>query len=464
MPNSSPFRLYYKRLAELHALIHSSVQFAVFTATASKTTKTRIFEALNLTPVNTFVLEKSPLKRNQLYSVEYVNKDLPIAAVFTRLIDDLKVKRMEAGRTLIFTQSRTQCSLIWRMFKLNLGKLLFNDGTTNPASRVVEMYHAGTPKAVKIHIQKEFARKESHLRYLVCTSAYGMGVDCKGVHRIVHFGPPNSLEAYIQETGRGGRDGKLSTCHLLYNGLLASRCNDDIKRFMYTENCRRLIVKDTFSGEIQEGKCTCCDVCSRKCACNNEECKLLTNFMTSHTPAMETNERRRRQVSDVQKEKLRKMLATYAEEFQKASTNSDTVVFPNVWLEFNDFQINQVLSHCEFLFTFDDVLDFVEIWKNVHAEHILLSVNEIFQDFEIQLDALQFNQSESHDITELNSSWLEIRDDSFHHIGIEESILSSHGISFESGSEIEDNRTEYLSSMMSCSLIEDIAEHEIVDE
>ena len=156
-------------------------------------------------------------------------------------------------------------------------------------------------------------------------------------------------------------------------------------------------------------------------------------------------------------------MVAYAKECQKASKNADTTVFPNVWLEFNDFQINQVLSQCEFLFTLDDVLDFVEIWKNLHAEKVLLCVHEVFHDFEIQFDAVEINQSESHDHTELNSSWLQIRDDSFHPIDIEESMLLSQDISFECGREIEENRTEFLSCMPSYSFINDISGHEIVD-
>lgn len=41
-----------------------------------------------------------------------------------------------------------------------------------------------------------------------------MGIDCKGVYRTIHFGPSKSIEAYIQETGRAGRDGNQSVAFL----------------------------------------------------------------------------------------------------------------------------------------------------------------------------------------------------------------------------------------------------------
>ena len=59
----------------------------------------------------------------------------------------------------------------------------------------------------------------SHLQVLIATIAFGMGVNCKGVRRVIHFGPSKNIEQYVQESGRAGRDGEDSTCIILYNGL-----------------------------------------------------------------------------------------------------------------------------------------------------------------------------------------------------------------------------------------------------
>ena len=48
----------------------------------------------------------------------------------------------------------------------------------------------------------------------MATIAFGMGVDCKGVCRTIHFGPSKNIESYIQETGRAGRDGKQSVAFI----------------------------------------------------------------------------------------------------------------------------------------------------------------------------------------------------------------------------------------------------------
>ena len=60
------------------------------------------------------------------------------------------------------------------------------------------MYESPLEYAVRTY----FSQPHGHIRVPACTVAFGMGVDCKGVHRIIHFGPSKNVECYVQECGR----------------------------------------------------------------------------------------------------------------------------------------------------------------------------------------------------------------------------------------------------------------------
>ena len=74
-------------------------------------------------------------------------------------------------------------------------------------------YHAGLEREVRAAVQRRFFADD--VRVVVATNAFGMGVDKPDVRTVVHAGVPASLEAYYQEAGRGGRDGRPARALLL---------------------------------------------------------------------------------------------------------------------------------------------------------------------------------------------------------------------------------------------------------
>jgi ATP-dependent DNA helicase RecQ len=77
------------------------------------------------------------------------------------------------------------------------------------------VYHAGMDESRRTRVQDRFA--DGSIRVVCATNAFGMGIDRPDVEAVVHFEIPGSLEAYYQEIGRGGRDGRRAEATLLWN-------------------------------------------------------------------------------------------------------------------------------------------------------------------------------------------------------------------------------------------------------
>lgn len=79
------------------------------------------------------------------------------------------------------------------------------------------------------------------LQALCCTSAFGLGVDPRQVRLVIHLGLPDSLEAFLQEAGRAGRDGRPALCCLIFSLLSRERARDLLAPGLPLESLRRAL-------------------------------------------------------------------------------------------------------------------------------------------------------------------------------------------------------------------------------
>ena len=175
------------------------------------------------------------------------------------------------------------------------------------------MLYSCSPPSNKEAVLKSFQDPKGVIRILVATIAFGMGVDCRAVHRAIHFGPSKNLEAFTQESGRAGRDGKPSVSYLLCNGILLTHVEKDIKNFIHTKDCRRKFSLQEFSDTSAHTTVVdhlCCDNCSNNCGCGcgSANCNLLKYpSKKDDKPTIS----RERDVSNSQKQQLEEKLKRY---------------------------------------------------------------------------------------------------------------------------------------------------------
>ena len=235
------FRECYSKLYELRSLA-PNVPMVALAATATKLTRDTILSLLNME--NVVKIKESPNKLNVAYVVQYMDKDTELEFYFSWLTDELKHSQEKTDRTIIYCQTIRQCGLVYATIKGLLGTNMFiGDDSKNV---LVEMLHSCTPEENKKTILESFQSENGIIRLLIATIAFGMGVDCRGVHRVIHFGPSKNVESYVQETGRAGRHGHQSIAYVLYHGVVMNHIEAHMKSFVKTKECRRKNILNHF--------------------------------------------------------------------------------------------------------------------------------------------------------------------------------------------------------------------------
>lgn len=117
------------------------------------------------------------------------------------------------GSSIIFCRSRRRTK--------EIASHLYESGLE------ANFYHAGLDAETRNQRQEDWINNKS--RIIVCTNAFGMGIDKPDVRTVIHYDIPESPEAYYQEAGRAGRDGKKSFAILLYNRHEINTLEDKIE-------------------------------------------------------------------------------------------------------------------------------------------------------------------------------------------------------------------------------------------
>ena len=186
------FRPDYARLGYFRRKLGHPPTIAL-TATATDAVRRDIVEQLDLVDPKTFITGFA--RDNLFYEVKRPQNDREKGEMLVRFLNETP------GSGIVYASTRKKTEEVAELINASV-------------SRPSITYHAGMAPDERRRAQEDFM--SGKVEIVVATNAFGMGIDKADVRFVVHYNMPGTLEAYYQEAGRAGRDGRLSKCLLLY--------------------------------------------------------------------------------------------------------------------------------------------------------------------------------------------------------------------------------------------------------
>lgn len=185
------FRPEYRSLGKVKEQLGNPTVLAL-TATATENVREEIIATLKLTDVQKYI--NSVNRENIAIQIEHVDSE---SEKIMRLTNYLKYLK---GPGIVYCGTRSTCEKLAAKIKENINNCN------------VAYYHGGMDNEQRILIQQQFIQNQIDL--IVCTSAFGMGINKPNVRFVIHYQYPSNIENYLQEIGRAGRDGNDSVAIL----------------------------------------------------------------------------------------------------------------------------------------------------------------------------------------------------------------------------------------------------------
>lgn len=292
---TSPFRPLYGELGQLRSLIERDIPVIALTATATEDTRDIIMKDLCMINCEKVII--NPNKPNVKYSVE-VTKEKDVCTNFKWLLDLLIADGVNCPRIIVFFRQIKHIAEVFEYLQSNLKDKQYADNQTENGNghwnRIFAMFHLSTSEKIKRAVCTSFQDEGGLIRVVLCSTSFSMGLDVKRVHTVVHYGPANDIDDYLQESGRAGRDPTKQCNAVLIKykySLNSLNITSDMKQYVNGTTCRRLKVLLPFTKDAESvsPKHDCCDICSLKCNCAcicTTECTCIVTCLATDSPLL----------------------------------------------------------------------------------------------------------------------------------------------------------------------------------
>ena len=277
------FRKEYSNLDSLKSFF-PNIPFIALTATATAKCISEVKNSLLFKNVK--VIKANPNRKN-IYLEKHMKLDTVhrfggYEKVLIPIAKNLKSEKINYPQTIIYMRLHI-CGYAYQIFNsILLSEQYVHGGNQYPTNRLFAQFHSPQTSLMKKEILKEIVKENSNIRVIFATSALGMGVNAPFVSQVIHLGPPSSLEAFVQEIGRAGRNGQPAKSILYYSNSEIS--NDKLNKKVIDEpminfcknstECMRNFVMIYFGFRVYSQD-LCCSLC------NPEQTSQVESSVTS---------------------------------------------------------------------------------------------------------------------------------------------------------------------------------------
>ena len=375
------FRPSYSYLGQVRSLVDPKVPIMTLTATATNKIRDQILRTLCMTDTVSIVMPS--FRGNITYFASRIkHSDF---TCFDPIIQNLKDKHFNAEKVVIFCRNVKTVGQLYAHFIYAL-----SEDSENSLNCIVAMFHRSTVQANKEHILITFPKKDSTIRLLIATVAFGMGINIPDIRVVINYGSPSTIESFAQESGRAGRDGDPAYSILLYNGYSLGKGLTEESMYSQVNCCKSKYLMEYFTLKLHGQDSyfdipaantvmnthDCCGLCRDACSCKN--CPVIpwllsivgVNAFGSDVDEKPDNYR-------AVNEDLLVNLKYNFEDYQSQLIEEMNLSCDEVSTSFSSMIMDEVLSNCGYLLTVEDVFTHTSITDDDMAEDIVLLLNEL---------------------------------------------------------------------------------------